>query len=810
MPPVLLPWQALFFAYACGIWCLAAPWAGGLGVALTIVCNHLAGRSVPRPAFFLLAALAGLGWAWVRLPAVADLPPWLDERGRGRLDARVVSVREKPDNRLEILLDRLRYTRKNGLRADLPGLLVWTWQNPGPRPNAGDAVSLLARPKVAAGYDNAGEMGWGWRWRLRGVFLRAYTLGPQEARVEERAPPSRVEVWRQALRADILRAAGSGSAGGMVLGLVTGERFAVSPADLDMVRRASLSHLLAVSGMNLTAVVALAWISAWLAGLVWPGLYLVAPRPKLVVALSLPLVLAYLWLANFEPSLVRASLMFASWGALILVGRSRVALEGLFLALAAMLVFDPLQAFEVGLLLSAGAVAGLVLLLPLGGAFLRRLAGQGLAGRALALVSGWALVTLAAQIGVLPVQAGVFGEAGWHLYLNLLWVPVVEWLAQPPAYVGALCVTWLPAVGDPLLALSAKVCGLMLDHLSFLDSRGLLTVHPVLRPWPPETFGFLVLGGTLAWARGLSRRRLAAFLALGLALLLGPWAWRAGQDRADRVELTVLDVGQAQAVVLVLPGGRRVLVDGAGSASPGFDPGRAVVGQALTWGRPPALYGLVMSHPDTDHAGGIPFLLTAFHPTFFASHGERPTGELDRRLQRALAGATLTPELWSAGQRVDLAPDVWFEVLSPPPGPLDNSNDASLVLRLVWRGRGLAVLPGDSGRSVLEALAASGGDCSARVLLAPHHGSRTALAPNFYRAVGAGWAFVSSGQGNSFGLPAETVVRAMERAGMRLLGTARCGAITAVWDSPDAAPRVVTRKPCAGCREETGAPVSLR
>lgn len=298
----------------------------------------------------------------------------------------------------------------------------------------------------------------------------------------------------------------------------------------DLVRRASLSHLLAVSGMNLAAVVAMAWCLAWLAGLCLPRLYLHLPRPKLTALLGLPLTLAYLWLSGFEPSLMRAALMFASWGVLVLLGRQRVLLDGLFFALAAMLLFDPFAAFELGLLLSASAVAGLLFLMPLAQPLLSRLKGLGVGGRCAAVVAGWAAVTLSAQMGVLPVQAQVFGEASWHLYLNLLWVPVVEWLAQPPAYVGALLICWLPALGKPLLGFSADVCALMLTSLQAMDARGLLVVHPVLRPWWPEVLGYLALAGGLAYTRRMSPGRAGAWLGICLALLGAPTVWRAWED----------------------------------------------------------------------------------------------------------------------------------------------------------------------------------------------------------------------------------------------------------------------------------------
>jgi len=789
--PGLLPWQILFLACACGAWAVHDPATGLSAVLLAIICNHIAGRKSPRVFFFLLATLAGFAFTWFRLPSAIPIPDWIDQRPKGILAGLVDSVEDKPGNRLEILLERVQFRFPDGKAASLSGRMVWTWQDPAFRPTLGSSVILNAVPHPTGGFDNPGTTDWSWRWRTKNVFFRAYTLGGKGVSVEAESPASALEQWRTDLRGAILRGAGPGSSGGMVLGLVTGERFAIARDDLDRVRRASLSHLLAVSGMNLAAVAALGWAAAWLLGLFWSGIYLHMPRPKLAVAIGFPLVACYLWLGRFEPSLTRAALMFAAWGALLLLGRPRVLLDGMFFALTAMFLWDPLCVFDVGLQLSAMAVAGLILLLPLSRPIFTHLRGKGPWRWIPTILLGWVLVTLAAQFAVLPIQFAVFGEASPHLYLNLLWVPVVEWIAQPLAYLGALTVTWLPAVGDPLLASSARVCSLMLDSLKDMDARGWLTVYPVQRPWQSEVFGYILLIGGSAWAWKLPRAKRLSWLGLCMILLASPPLYRAWDKHRDRVRLTMLDVGQSQSLLVEAPGGRRYLVDGGGTMSGTFDIGRAVLTPALTWGRSPAVDGLVMSHPDRDHTGGMVYLLNSFRVGFLAGNGELPAPD---DFRKALAASGLTPLTWRAGQSIVLQEGLVLEVLHPPDGFAKRGNAASLVLRLVWRGKGLALLPGDAGRDVLTELAGSGIDLTADVLAVAHHGSRSALAPRLYEAAQAKWAFISCGRGNSFGFPSPEVSHDLESSGSKILTTAYQGAISATWDSPDAPPSITTMR----------------
>jgi competence protein ComEC len=816
--PGLLPWQVLFLACACGAWGVHDAQAGAMAAALVALGNHVAGRATPRLSFILLAALAGFAYASLRLPTVPPSPDWMDQRAKGLLAAEVAAVKEQPGDRLEVILADPEFRFAEGGAAPLAGRLVCTWRHPAFRPTVGSQITLQARPHPTGGFDNPGGEDWAWRWRLRDVFFRAYVLGDKGVAVASEAPLDPVTAWRLRLREAILDGAGHDSAGGMVLGITTGERFAVARADRERVRRASMAHLLAVSGMNLAPVVAMGWMLAWLAGLVRPGIYLRLPRPKLAVLLGFPLTLGYLWLGRFELSLTRAWLMFAAWGTLLLLGRTRVLLDGLCYALAAMFLWNPLCVFDVGLQLSAAAVAGITLLAPLAGPAFKRLRGRGRILRlTLLLPLGWLLVALACQLAVAPILATAFGEFSPHLYLNLFWLPVVEWIAQPLAYLGALTVTWLPSLGNPLLAGAASVCRLLFDSLKAMDAGGWLATYPVERPWPPEALGYWLLLGGLIWARGMQPARRTVWLGLCAALLVCPALWRFLDQSRDRVRLTMLDVGQGQALLIEAPGGKRWLVDGGGSRSGTFDVGRSVLAPALTWGRPPALDGVVMSREDRDHTGGLVYLLRSFHLGCLAGNGRIPA---ERDFARALAASGLTPKVWRAGDRIDLHGGLALEVLNPPEGEDSTGKDDSLVLRLVWRGRGLAMLPGDAGRKALEALAgadrpsradtdagaarpsgdaldtpgAQGGNLAADVLITPRHGSKSALAPGFYQKVGARWAFTSCARGNGYGYPSPDVTNALRQAGATALSTAYGGAVTATWDSPEGPPTVASSK----------------
>ena len=148
--------------------------------------------------------------------------------------------------------------------------------------------------------------------------------------------------------------------------------------------------------------------------------------------------------------------------------------------------------------------------------------------------------------------------------------------------------------------------------------------------------------------------------------------------------------------------GRTLLFDGAGAWGSDYDPGRAVVGPALAWDHPPRADMVFLSHMDADHVRGLFHILDTFDVRFFGWTGLLDKTEDSRRLRGFLERNQTLVRVLRRGDRISVGPDLWLEVLHPGREYRGvSSNDSSLVLRLVWRGKGLALLPGDAERRAL-------------------------------------------------------------------------------------------------------------
>ncbi len=773
--PSLFAWQILFLAFCLGLFSLDHPEAA-LGVPLL----WLAGRDLrarPLAAWLLLLAWAlGLGYMVLRAPGPApETPAWVEKRGTVPLRGVVEEVQSRPGKRLVILLRDVTCI-VDGISWRPPGMVAWTWEYPSARPRPGQEVEFPARPRPVRGFGNPGTWDWEGFWERRGVGWRVYTRGDDDGVVLGREPAASVGGLRLSLRSAVEILTPPTQGGAVVLAVTTGDRFLLEPATLELMRDAGLSHSLALSGLHLGFVSALGLGLAHILGLLRPGLLLRLPRPKLAVLLAAPLVLGYAWLGQPAPSLIRAACMFASWAVLLLLDRERVLLDGLFLALAVILLVDPLEIQELSLQLSAAAVAGIAVFLP---PLWRLLPGR---NRRLWLPLRWALglllVSFCANLAILPLQAWHFGAVNPNFLANLVWLPVLGFGVMPLGLAGLLLAPVLPDLAAPCLSTAAALADSVMELLSWADGRGWLPLVLTLRPRWSELLGAALLLGCLPVLLR-ARRVPVRLLGVGLGLLLGPHLWITVSDAVGGARLDLLDVGQGQSALIGLPGGRRVLVDGGGFNSPTFDVGAAVVAPALTWGRPPRLEAVLMSHPDTDHARGLGAILRGFDVGLFASAAEPPEA-----LREAIAAHDVPQRTVQAGDALDLGRGLRLEVLHPELDDPNRSNRDSLILRLTWDGRGLLVLPGDVDRVGLRQALGSGRDFRAEVLVLPHHGSKGSFLPRFIDAVSPSTALVSCGFLNGYGFPNETVVDDFRRRGVALWSTAASGRLEVRWSSP--------------------------
>lgn len=444
-------------------------------------------------------------------------------------------------------------------------------------------------------------------------------------------------------------------------------------------------------------------------------------------------------------------------------------------------------------------------------------------------------VSLAAQVATMPLTMYIFGNTTLWFPTNLIWLPVLGFGVLPLAFLGLIGVVsghaGIPGgteAGRVVLELAALPCDWLLRGLAWLQSEmGMSSVWGLRPHWT----GILGFGAVLAGAAFLVGRKRVPdaakrlFLCGALLLLVAPLL-RLGDGFTNRVTLRVLDVGQGQALLLEwpragsqkdvlqrsiaqekgepdgtngVPGMARALIDGGGFFSESFDSGRDIVSPILTANRQPRLDFVALSHPDQDHLRGLLFIGAQFgiNAVFTAPlpgidtlpDPPKPLASsfVSVLAKRAIPRHTLQAGdrliLWSTDTLKDKGPvrELVLEVLAPKSGTTPVGNNG-LVFRLVYRGRGLALLPGDAEAPYLRALLRSDADLSSEVLIMPHHGSAGSMVPELYQVVRPQTAVASAGAFNSYRLPSWRVREELKKQGIPLRITGDEGEMTFTWE----------------------------
>jgi competence protein ComEC len=681
---------------------------------------------LPYRSYPLALFLFGLAWACVSAQWALDerLPAELGGQTLW-LEGQVVGL---PEQRAGVV--RFHLVDAVARRHALPGKLRLAWYD-GPALQAGERWRLAVRLKRPQGLVN--PQGFDYE-----AWLLAQRIGATGAvkQGELLASAGGVSAWRDQLRQRLLRVDAQGRAGALAA-LVLGDDSGLTSTDWRLLQDTGTVHLLVISGQHVALLAALLY--GLVAGLARLGLW---PRGLswLPAACTLAFggALAYGLLAGFEVPVRRACVMIA----VVLLWRLRFRHLGvwtpLLLAWIAVLLIEPLAVLQAGFWLSFGAVALLALV------FSGRLGAW-----------PWWLVWWRAQwtlaLGLLPLflALGLPISASGPL-ANLFAVPWVSFLVVPLALLGTLLLP-VPGVGEGLLWLAGGLLELLFQLLGLLAAA--------LPAWLPMQ---LPLWAWLLVSLGVCLLLLPAgvpFRALGLPLLL-PLLFPPQQLPATgQAEVWQLDVGQGLAV-LVRTREHALLYD-AGPRYGDFDLGERVVVPSLRALGVSKLDVMLLSHADSDHAGGA-----------LAVQQRLP-------IARVLSGeAAVLPRQLAADQCVDGASWLWDGVRFTTWrwAQAAEGNQASCLLKVEAEGETL-LLTGDIDTATERGLVADGRELRADWLQIPHHGSRSSSSAAFLEAVAPSAALLSRGSNNPFGHPHPQVMAGYRARGITVYDNVATGAL---------------------------------
>lgn len=524
--------------------------------------------------------------------------------------------------------------------------------------------------------------------------------------------------------------------------VLLGDRTLLSDDTYEDFSKVGIAHIIALSGLHVSAIaLAVEWLLKKLR----------TPRTFRYL-ITMVLLTAYTVMTGSGNSTIRAVIMYGLLCVVQLTGYPSDTLTRLSGALIIQLAVNPLLIGDNGFILSYSSVAAILCFSDVffSDVRLKKLPG----GIRTFLQSGTA--SFAVQTVTFPLLAGMFYSVSLvSVPVNMICVPfaMVALFAGIPLLI--LGTVWTSAAC--ILAWPVRMIWKMIKTVcAFTADLGIAQMNA--SPWPAWAlilyFSVTVITGKyLAADRKRQRAGIGAMLIVILIMLI----WPAG--RIDHLRVTFLDVGYADSAVINAYGDTYVIDCGRNNG---------IAADYLS-AEKRNVRGIFVTHPDSDHAGGLPEILARYPRAKIYLPYDWNDMDVPEDMQSLLDKADVT--YLSQGDEVILNDMVLAEVLWPPEGFLpDSDNNGSLVLRIVYSDTAGLFMADLTDEYDVEAAADS------TYLKVAHHGSKYATTQQFVDTVTPQISVISVG-GNSFGHPTQQVIERLESVSSEIYRTDKSGAI---------------------------------
>lgn len=512
-------------------------------------------------------------------------------------------------------------------------------------------------------------------------------------------------------------------------------------------RTSGIRHIVATSGLHVSILFSL--------------IYLLSGKTRSVTALlGIPLLVLFALMAGLSPSVLRATIMQIVMILALLLKREYDPPSALAFAVIVILFMDPFAVTTASFQLSCGCVIGIFLFVPRMRNYInRKIQGRTRPKKVLRAILSAVSVTVSTMVVTAPLCALYFGNISLiGILTNLLTLWVVSLI-----FLWVIIALLLSLIFLPLGVFLARICSVFICYVLFVADT--LQYAPLAAVYTQSPYIVVWLIGCYAafavfWLRG--RKHHGIIAAAMTVLLFIAVAFSHIAPRLDDYRVTVLDVGQGQCILLQSRG-ETYVIDCGGSTDKAT--AEKAASQLLSQGIH-QISGVILTHYDRDHAGGLPYFLQRIKTDMLYL----PTTE------EAL------PFEMPDGQEISYIEDttvlpIGIGKITAIPGKREKPDQQDSICILFQAKEYDILIMGDRDTNGEADLMDAFQLPMVETLVVGHHGSASATSMELLYQVKPETAIISVGKDNRYGHPRAEVIEKLHLFGCRILRTDRHGTI---------------------------------
>jgi competence protein ComEC len=547
----------------------------------------------------------------------------------------------------------------------------------------------------------------------------------------------------------------------VIKALTIGDMTSLNENTKNLFLKTGTSHILSISGLHVSIITGFFFfIIRWLLGK-YRLLMLSGRHTKYASLMAIPFPFIFMIISGSSIPSVRATIMITVFMLSLFFERQREIINTIALSALIILFIYPHSLFMPSFQLSFMSILFIVIIMGKLYPHVR------LKNAYINWFSTSVLTTVAATIGTLPIVIYHFyGVNPVCVIHNLISIPVMCMVAIPAGFSGMI----LP-YGDYLLRLTGELINLNIAVLSCLDFG---YIFPIIRP---NLFEMLLFYAILLCIIFYRKKLVLSFLLFIVFPLIIVHISIVCKNRFNNdFTINFIDVGIGDAILVEAPRGVRMLIDGGGDFRGNFDTGRTIVTPILLSKKILTLDYIINTHPHSDHAGGLPYILNTFKVKTFVAGKYDVNDSKFMEILKIVRDKKINFKLWEQGDKININNDTTILVMNPwRDFPGDDQNNASLVMKFIYKNTSF-LLTGDIGWEIEKRLVLSCMPIASNIMKIPHHGSKNSSSLPFLFAVKPDIAVLSSGSGIK-GLPSEEAIERYRMLSIPLLRTDKNGFI---------------------------------